>query len=177
MRGHIAIALLLSTCYITSYGQQAMEQELTIRVFSPDTVYAGESIDVRLNLQQASLYWRGKMFVTEIIPKGFTAEVIDSAGGTFVNERERVVFMFQKFRGEEARLTVSYRLNIPDDAKGSYSIEGTLNKGNTLIVVAVGRPVMDGADEILPAITRLPKTYFYVKQPVKLRPPKGGVDE
>ena len=93
--------------------------EITMQ--APDTVIAGETFDVEVVISKGAI--EGFARFQQRLPKGFSAELIDSETGTFDFEDQTVKF-FWLIIPEKDEIVLRYKITTDPNISGKYSLDG-----------------------------------------------------
>lgn len=100
-------------------------QEVQVDVNFPDFCKTGEKCAVEITINKGAI--EGFARLQQTLPGGFTAELIEDAGGDFIFDKQRVSFIWLNLPAEST-VTVSYRIIVDASLSGSFDVgEGTFS--------------------------------------------------
>ena len=143
------------------------------RSLSNNVGFAGGELEVELHINVLK-YMRKKMIIKELIPRGFDAVELKSTGGDFRVEQNRVIIKFKKYDGPDT-LTLKYKLVIPENVKGAFSISGYVFGGKEAYFTTPNEMVLISGEGPKSWNVNLDNTEFTVRQGVRLNPVEGSL--
>jgi hypothetical protein len=112
----VAVLLFLNNTY-------AAESIVKVsQAFSQQKAYSGGTFIVKLKIERRNLdsYFQ----IEQMLPKGMTAEGMESQGATFSNKDGKVKFSWLRLPANE-EIMVIYKVKVPFEMRGKQSIEGS----------------------------------------------------
>ncbi len=95
--------------------------DANLSMYVPREVVAGTEFDVQITLNKGTAESFARF--QQELPRGLTAQVVESPNATFAFEDQKVKFIWLRLPADE-ELKISYKIRIDERLKGSFSLAG-----------------------------------------------------